>query len=158
MVLILWQLTMLTWLFINNKLWTLDERICSLSGWLLQLMNKTFLTTHKRLSIEIFCYKMTFWWTILFNGLMNNLVIQLMNETTHEWLSLEHIYLEHIYIHEFHCPTREWAKWVSEPMNRASVQSKSSEVERCGASEWSERSERSERCERTTVASDRVAH
>ena len=40
--------------------------------------------------------------------------------------------------YKFYCPTREWAKWVSEPVNGAS--------------------ERSERCERTNVASDRVAH
>ena len=50
----------------------------------------------------------------------------------------------------FNCPTREWANWVSEPVNGASV-AKRSKAERCGASE------RSERCERTNVASDRVA-
>ena len=46
-------------------------------------------------------------------------------------------------IHEFQ-PSHEG---VSEPMNGASEQSKRSEAERCGASEWSER------CERTNVAS-----
>ena len=44
---------------------------------------------------------------------------------------------------------REWAKWVSKPVNGASERS---EAERCGGSE------RSERCERTNVASDRVAY
>ena len=51
---------------------------------------------------------------------------------------------EHIF-KNFNCPTREWAKWVSEPVNGASKHSEHSEVERCGASE------------RTNVASDRVA-
>ena len=48
----------------------------------------------------------------------------------------------------FNCPTREWAKWVSEPVNGASEQSEHSEAECCGASE---------RCKRTNEASDRVA-
>ena len=46
-------------------------------------------------------------------------------------------------------PTREWAEWVSEPVNGASERSERSEAERCGASEWSER------CERTNERSER---
>ena len=49
----------------------------------------------------------------------------------------------------FNRPSREWAKWVSEPVNGASEWSERSEAERCGASEWSER------CERTNVATRR---
>ena len=54
------------------------------------------------------------------------------------------------HIDYFQSPTREWAKWVSEPVKRASEQNEWSEAERCRASE------RSERCERTNVASDWV--
>ena len=50
----------------------------------------------------------------------------------------------------FHCPTRDWAMWVSEPVNGASEQSKQSGAECYRASE------RSEQRERTNIASDRV--
>ena len=58
--------------------------------------------------------------------------------------------MEGVLFMNFNRPTREWAKWVSEPINAASKRSERSEAERCGASE------QSERCEQTNVASDRV--
>ena len=57
---------------------------------------------------------------------------------------------EHIF-KNFNCLTREWAKWVSKPVNGASEWSKHSEAERC------EGSHQSERCEWTNVASNRLA-
>ena len=49
------------------------------------------------------------------------------------------------YMQNFHdFPTMEWAKWLSEPVNRASKWSKYSKVERCGARE------RGEWCEQTS--------
>ena len=44
------------------------------------------------------------------------------------------------HIYEFYCPMREWAKWVSKPVNGTS-----------------KRSKQSERCKWTNVESDRVA-
>ena len=57
---------------------------------------------------------------------------------------------EHIF-KNFHCSTRELAKWVSKPVNGVSEQSERSKAKRCRLSE------QSERCERTNVASDWVA-
>ena len=57
------------------------------------------------------------------------------------WFREKRSQCEHIF-KNFNCPTREWAKWVSEPVNGASEQSKRSEAERCGASERSGASER----------------
>ena len=56
------------------------------------------------------------------------------------------------HICRFYCPTRKWAKWVSEPVNGASEQREGSKAERCSASE------RSEWCEQTNIASHQVAN
>ena len=56
------------------------------------------------------------------------------------------------HICKFHCPMREWAKWVSVPLNGASEWSERSKVKHCVVSE------RSEWCKRTNIASDQVAH
>ena len=69
------------------------------------------------------------------------------------WLFQSKKFSAWTYIQEFNnCPTRDWTKWMSEPVKSASEQSVCIAVE---LALWSK--EMSERCEWTNVASDRVS-